>query len=1066
MTRRAPNYFVSVQPATRKTGRDGVGTTNTMRLTSKLVRSRSRGPLYSVEYLDLSYHGIVTIDGLKQCSRLQALSLQGNNIAIVQNLESCYSLWRLDLSNCKISNLDGLSKFIALGCLNLANNDLKWGELMKIRHMHILDLSLHGNEILEKDEYCRIHVIDSLPNVWTLDGKIVTSAERIQVQQFFQDSALSKRPVRHKLTREQFVPTPLKKIEVNGIYGERTTHFMMRFPTNGSLNVETDHRRLKYLFYCLEQDLRLEMRHRKTDQRLKIYQTHFMESLLDVRPKERDRCNVLLLLLVASLEFVLPTYLVQETLSAAKLTDVGGVETIELFLMPRDHRCQVSSLLLSAVKVDRDNKKDGGLYDRLYLCLYHAVTELYKKMHANAGVGSPQTSPRSVVATSDIKEFKSLLAAEVVQLFCIVPVFFDYVTKESGVMRLVSVATADTTIVDKVADLIERIKQQGGELRRIIEEVAEFLINALNRNTKDVLNKGIPVKSLSTYVLSTPKALPRRPQSSPVHASKYLAIGRPSPDCPPTSARTRPATAQGLRVTGLRQPQQRRQPKLGDKVLLAPQNLGFIIALPECDIALVQMDSIPAPNGSVVTSTGDVDQNYCYIDMAEVTWDAQYQYWKPVGTIGDRITIQNIDELPPANPPASPRTGNTPPHSPREDPQLPPSPAGETEDLPRSVSVLLRERLRLTPQINVVDLNVPTPIPSQARDQPSQPKERGPVQSPVSMEPPEGVLYECVKCAMEVVKSNNEGVSPGTDAEKREQEVKKERTSRREEQPSSACSLSGLTERAIDDHILEDVSEANSQTASTTRRNSFESLGENLAQQADLGETAVKPKMATGQPRATSAKSVVSDVSVSSTRSHTIEVDLRPESEMLSEYQVTRTEEWKRTSVTRPQSSKSIGPASRSSTPTRGRYREPSGSPVLVQQGTDWLAGGLNVHRIERLTNKMKVHHTPGWMEGMTGRRPQSVGPNRSRTPPRQNNRRMIKSAGMSREGSSAYTVSHQPPPSPASTDLNFPLTDLEPDYLRQARQHNFHSKPVQRSMTPPYGGPHRPPSPLSMQIK
>ena len=48
-----------------------------------------------------------------------------------------------------------------------------------------------------------------------------------------------------------------------------------------------------------------------------------------------------------------------------------------------------------------------------------------------------------------------------VQLFCIVPVFFDYVTKESGVMRLVSMATADNSVVDKVADLIDRIRRQG-----------------------------------------------------------------------------------------------------------------------------------------------------------------------------------------------------------------------------------------------------------------------------------------------------------------------------------------------------------------------------------------------------------------------------------------------------------------------------------------------------------------------------------------------------------------------------------------------------------------------------
>ena len=51
------------------------------------------------------------------------------------------------------------------------------------------------NLLCLKDTYYRIHVIDCLPNVWVLDGRLVTSAERLQVQQFFEDSALSQRPV-------------------------------------------------------------------------------------------------------------------------------------------------------------------------------------------------------------------------------------------------------------------------------------------------------------------------------------------------------------------------------------------------------------------------------------------------------------------------------------------------------------------------------------------------------------------------------------------------------------------------------------------------------------------------------------------------------------------------------------------------------------------------------------------------------------------------------------------------------------------------------------------------------
>ncbi|KAJ8306566.1 hypothetical protein KUTeg_017111 [Tegillarca granosa] len=125
---------------------------------------------------------------------MKTLNLRGNKIYEICNLENCQQLWNLDISNNQIKSLDGLARYIALGTLNLANNDLSWHELGKIRNMHILNLYLHGNSYLEKDPYyCildmtlmyereiftdRLHVIDCLPNVWMLDGRIITCKYR------------------------------------------------------------------------------------------------------------------------------------------------------------------------------------------------------------------------------------------------------------------------------------------------------------------------------------------------------------------------------------------------------------------------------------------------------------------------------------------------------------------------------------------------------------------------------------------------------------------------------------------------------------------------------------------------------------------------------------------------------------------------------------------------------------------------------------------------------------------------------------------------------------------------
>ena len=62
----------------------------------------------------------------------------------------------------KVRSLEGLISVAAFGTLILANNDLDWNELQKIRHVHVLDLCLHGNQKLEMDAYCEYSIINDL----------------------------------------------------------------------------------------------------------------------------------------------------------------------------------------------------------------------------------------------------------------------------------------------------------------------------------------------------------------------------------------------------------------------------------------------------------------------------------------------------------------------------------------------------------------------------------------------------------------------------------------------------------------------------------------------------------------------------------------------------------------------------------------------------------------------------------------------------------------------------------------------------------------------------------------
>ncbi|XP_013399876.1 uncharacterized protein LOC106166025 isoform X2 [Lingula anatina] len=683
-----------------------------MRISAQVIRSRAKGAPQTLQYLDLSNLELVAIEKIDHCAKLHTLILQGNNIDTVSNLSNCQQLWKLDLSNNQIRNLEGLDRFIALGTVVLTNNNLTWAELGKLQHIHIIDLSLQGNPQLEKDPYYRIHVIDCLPNVWMLDGRIITSAERLQVQHFFQDSALTDHPVRHKLGSRQFVPSSHKKIQINGIYGEKTVELFRRFPVDGAINVDTDKKRLKYIAYNLQEDMILESRCCGKKYKILNYDQNFLEELLEERAKDRERGNMFLLLLVATLEFAMPTQLIKETLDVAKLSEIGKIKSLDLFLLPREVRCSVVSLLLSAVKVDKDEKeaafpqwqcKDGGLYDRLYLCLYYTVSEL-----ARLGRSRGSSSASAAKSSDMYKDYRCLLASEVVQLLCIVPAFFDFLDKDVGVMNLVATATGDYHICDKVTDLAESVRQRGGNLKAIYEHAADFVLNAVQENTLNLANKGFRKKKVD-HVLTSKPAYPKRPQSSPLVASEYHMRGRSTPMRQYRIQSSKPAR------------QTEKKPKLGERILLGPQNVARVMSIPQTDIALVQMDVVAGPHwkesektpadmvtftrdtmvatGAMVSGRTDAESHFSYIDMTQLIWDDGGRFWRPRGTVGDRITIQSIrDRNLEATHPNTPRRSGSP-----VSPPTSPSPMRVTSARSRSTSEpqeVLVQNLKSSPTAN------------------------------------------------------------------------------------------------------------------------------------------------------------------------------------------------------------------------------------------------------------------------------------------------------------------------------------------------------------------------------
>lgn len=621
-----------------------------MRITSQLLRSRASRPLHSVDYLDLSNLGLVSLERLELCPKLQTVILRGNKIESAPDLRICSQLWKIDLANNVVRSLEGLYSVVAFGTLILANNDLDWNELEKIRHVHILDLCLHGNPRLEIDAYYRMHVIDSLPLIWMLDGRIITSAERAQVNQFFKDSALSERPVRHKLSKNQFVPSLLKNISVTGVFGKKAEHLMRRFPVKEKLNVDLDQRRLMYLTYCLQEEVNLVM---KNMTKGRVAPSQLIVNLINYRNEDKQRCNMLLLMLVASLEFAIPSVLLQQTLDVARLRKIRNLDTMDLFMLPRDIKCRVLSLLLGAVKIERDQHIDAGFYNKLYLCLFDLVADLIRLANGDSIVQYQATRKKLDVRKTG---YRCLLASEVLQLLCIVPVFYEFIGKDPGVLDLIITATGDCGIGEKMNAISWKVQSEGGGKNEAAREMAEYLLACIrdtiptisgkrtkcdSRLAKDQLQCDNSRVRQPSYVITSKRIVKASNQGRPQTCvgSVWSKLQR----CEMSTKRgnkaqtTRAASAVGLRTTGTVAAQQtkpkliRKKPVLGDKVEVGHQMYGRLAAIPEPNMGLVQLESGAAPKFQQADyPIRQWAEQFIYVDFRNIDWDPVSDTWKQI----------------------------------------------------------------------------------------------------------------------------------------------------------------------------------------------------------------------------------------------------------------------------------------------------------------------------------------------------------------------------------------------------------------------------------------------------
>ncbi|XP_074640976.1 uncharacterized protein LOC141898782 [Tubulanus polymorphus] len=975
-----------------------------MRITSQLLRAKSgTAPLHSVSFVDLKNLSIAVIEKLELCPKLESLILRGNDIESVINLEQSHHLWTLDLTNNKVKSLDGLSRFVAFGTLVLSHNALDWPELAKLRHMHILHLSLVGNPQLENDPHYRMHVIDCLPHLWMLDGGIITSKERLQVEQFFEDTEFSEHPVRHKFPKDIFIPSSLQNIHVKGIYGKNATELLRRFPTNGPQNIEMDVRHLKYISSHIQGFLEQEESNRKRKNRLGILGRNygFIDELLGGREDDKERGNVFLILLVASLEFFIPVHLMKKTLEVCRLTKIGDVETMDIFLLPKDIRCTLICILLSGAKIDQDKGEEGGLYNRLYLSLYYLMQEIVKLQ-----ISSHQSSKKIKKTTKSqaTQDCRSLLASEVVQLFCIVPEFFEYLDKDLGIMNMIASAAGDVSVMVRLHQIFDHLSSHKEDAKSLREEMSQLLHNVVQAHASKVLNKSIVsiVRDQHTEI----DALPKRSKSSRLNSAEFLAIGRHTPQ------RERPT------IRPVKPKIKHKIPDIGDSVLLGPQNIGRIITIPETYLAQVQMDVIPVANGAMVSNVKDSDEHYVYIDLRKVEWDHKLFYWRPKGTIGDRLSIQPVDQEKPdelmevdvdSRSENSPRVPSVSFSRPTTVKQRPHTSRPTYSETPRPMSAVLAEKLQLE----------------------IEPKSLENLQQGADIL--EKNLYDCIQCAVETVTANLPSKKQTVPAQVFLGELPASvwRTSHGQiietttSQPGTPRVGSASTYERIDQiqqapvqksGLTEKTSEKRIRSSQPTPRR--EKTPEILNRQRETSKSAVmipaadeitihqsacsqcsKEKLlqspaislnfdreTTDEYRAKTPTPVIAKFSseLKSTRPMSAidaysyfrrQQKLKTESEdgvFHSEYQHRRTEAWRESAKDIRKSPSKIVVKDESMTNISGSAEPPSTDHtakfrISIKQGDDWLARGRDVY-IEEVIKRTQPAPIPGWKDGLKHR--------------------------------------------------------------------------------------------------
>ena len=559
------------------------------RVTKSFLRSVTKDPLGSITFLDLTCCGLKRITGLSACPNIEIVIANNNEIDTLVDLSGCRHLWKLDVSCNELKDLCGFEKFRTFGSLIASCNHLNWPELVKISHLEVLSLCLTGNRKLERDCNYRKHVIKCLPKVWALDGELVTSEERHKIHYFFEKTAKSKRPVRLKIPSHHFVPSFRKHGSDVTIYGKRTADLCKYFARNELHNSALDSKRLQYLCKNFHADFVLESCNEPAHD--------FLKDCFAMRENSAEKSNMFLLLLISSLVFSIPTALMISVLQVVGMTEFEIANCDTILNLPCQLRTNLTSLLFSLIKLHGLAK---GISTQLYDTLRSLNNCLIKVAYGDKDV-------------EILAKHQHILAAELVQIFCLVPHFSSYLS-DSNVIGILVSATLNNCIEEELEKLLCKC-----ETYQAKENLVEFITLKI-REAKE--------SSLFTYGEYFKEAELRSSKSISAFPFDIRDSGRARPaTAPPTLSRYN----------------HKMVPSVGDKILMGPQRLGHIVSNPDVRVVLVQVDSLSSARylQADYTEPTNNKQSLFYVKKDDLEWNESFKSWvfnatyPPTKTVSD-----------------------------------------------------------------------------------------------------------------------------------------------------------------------------------------------------------------------------------------------------------------------------------------------------------------------------------------------------------------------------------------------------------------------------------------------